>query len=154
MSAESESRGDRLRRKATGENLRKLLTIATDHGPMMALAQVAYNLDFPRQRWFIESYFGFGRSTPATVPLVEVDVDRVTHNERFPFDLRGEHAVVGHGRRNWDQMTHRFTDQRLYRSIKMRFVDDTPWEQTPSISMPNDGSKTVVKLGVRRRCQN
>jgi len=113
-------------------NLRKLIDISTDQGPMMALAQVAYNAQIqPLHQWFVESYFGFDLDQPYTMEIVKIDVDKITHNERFPFDLRGPHAVVGQGRGDWDRMAHKFTDQRLYGSLEMRYKDGVAWEDTP-----------------------
>lgn len=112
--------------------LRRFGEITRNHGPMMALAQAAYHGNLPfLHRWFVHTYWGFDANPNHSLKYVHVQVDEVNKNERFPFSVSGENAVMGVGKGKWDLMVANFTELRIFQSIKMKYEDGVDWEDTP-----------------------
>lgn len=101
-----------------------------NHGVILSCSRAIKQID---RLWPLVaySYFDFQRNPEYDLKIVQADVDRTWKISKFPFPVRGSSAVYGIGSGNWDRLAIDYEASHLFRSIKMHFVDETPWENTP-----------------------
>ena len=72
------------------------------------------------------------RPFPASaIQVIEVNTLDILHNQRFPFDVEGEHAIFGLMHGSWDSCIEGIDQKKLELSIAMRFRQGLPWSETP-----------------------
>lgn len=108
------------------------------------------------QRW------GFDRDgSDFTVTSVDIDPSDVVYTQQFPFDVRGEDAIVGEGSGTWHRCVRRFDQSLLFRALHDRFVGGKPWEETTMYRtelqrLRNEGrawNNCTTPAEVRERCE-
>ncbi|QZA89124.1 hypothetical protein K0C01_02935 [Salinarchaeum sp. IM2453] len=79
----------------------------------------------------LRKHWNFTPEQSYDMQIIELDVDAFDKIQWFPFSVRGDDAVFGELRGNWDLMTKDFTEQPVYQSLKLRYQQNKPWEATP-----------------------
>lgn len=83
------------------------------------------------EEYIIHNRWGFNKSAgPDDVETIAIDPGEVCYTHRFPFDVRGENAVVGEGGGPWYRCVQRFDQYRLFRAMRDRFIEGKRWEET------------------------
>ena len=77
-----------------------------------------------RLRW------GFRADNETRLRLVNIPVETIIWEQRFPFNMRGANAVVGVGKGGWDTLVHPFSATPIYRSLQARFAEGKAWQET------------------------
>jgi len=121
---------------------KRVIEISKNHGAVPAIAQIAYHLNIQSiHRFFLEKYWKFDMDFEPKV--CEIPVEKIKYTHRFPFDLRGENAVIGVGEGQWDKMVVNFENTDLFKSIKQHFEHGVPWEKTPKYQ----NTKKMIEQG-------
>lgn len=76
-------------------------------------------------------FWGFRPYGPYEIALVNLPVQLVQWEQRFPFSLRGHKAVIGVGTGDWDSLVSPFDETPLFQSLERRFVRGEDWQDTP-----------------------
>lgn len=143
-----------------GSGVRRFLETTRDHGLFGAVGLSLHYFDYQLPRWFVHDYWGFPEKPRYELKRIDAEVDRINRTGVFPFPPGGENGVVGVGRGSWDRFTLNLERSALYRSMRMRYNEGTPWQHTPIYKQSRDkirkgesGWGTGGSLsGLRRRC--
>ena len=93
----------------------------------------------------LRRYWNFTPEQSYEMKIIDLDVDSFHKSQWFPFSVRGDNAVFGELRGNWDLMTKDFTERPVYQSLKLRYQQNKPWEATPLYQQ----AKTQIENGNR-----
>ena len=102
----------------------------------VTLYRLLDQVGLPGRQHFLKNWWGFEPLRQlSSIRLVRIPAEQVKFTDRFPFEDKGQGAVVGTGGGNWDRSRVPLDTHRTYRTLHAHFVEGQPWEDTPAYQL-------------------